>query len=62
MTDGPTPNHKAMATIRLSTSWEIWNERNNHARPMVILDKIKIEACLWVTAGAKRLGEIIPGE
>jgi hypothetical protein len=28
----------------------------------VILDKIKKEARLWVLAGAKRLGDLMPGE
>jgi hypothetical protein len=29
---------------------------------LVLLDKIKEEARLWVLAGAIRLGEIMPGE
>ena len=68
MTEGPTQNRKAAASLTLLTSWEIWNERNDrvfrnkHAPPFVVLDKIKKEARLWVLAGAKRLGEIMPGE
>ena len=62
------PNRKAMASVTLLTSWVIWNERNarvfrnKHAPTMVVFDKIKADARLWVIAGAKRLGEIVPGE
>jgi hypothetical protein len=62
------PNRKAMASLVLLTSWEIWNERNarvfrnKHTSSQAILAKIKNEAKIWVLAGAKRLGEILPGE
>jgi hypothetical protein len=52
----------------LLTVWEIWKERNarvfwNKLSPsFVILEGIKCEARLWVLAGAKRLGELMPGE
>ena len=61
-------NRKAMTSLVLLTSWEIWNEwnarvfRNKHASSINILSKIKLEAKLWVLAGAKRLGELMPGE
>ena len=61
-------NRKAMASITLLTSWVIWNERNahvyrnKHAPPTVLLEEIKTEARLWVIAGAKRLGELLPRE
>jgi hypothetical protein len=48
--------------------WEAWNERNarvfhNKLSPsFVIVDRIKAEARLWVLAGAKNLGTIMPGE
>jgi hypothetical protein len=63
-----SPHRKALATLILLTVWEIWNERNarvfhNKSAPsFVILDKIKSEARLWVLAGAKKLGSIMPGE
>ena len=68
MTTSCTPKRKAMASITMLVSWEIWNERNarvfrnKYAPPMALLAKIKTEARLWVLAGAKRLGEIMPGE
>jgi hypothetical protein len=68
MTSGATPNRRAIASLSLLVTWEIWAERNarvfhnKHAPPSVMLDKIKREARLWVLAGAKRLGEIMPGE
>ena len=68
MTNGQIPNRKAMASLALLVTWEIWNERNarifnnKHSPSFVILDRIKREARMWVTAGAKRLGEIMPRE
>lgn len=68
MTMGVLPHRKAMTSITLLVSWEIWNERNarvfrnKHASPPTIFAKIKFEANLWVLVGAKRLGELIPGE
>jgi hypothetical protein len=65
---GPTPQRKALATLMLLTVWELWNERNarvfrNKSSPsFVVLDRIKNEARLWVLAGAKKLGSIMPGE
>jgi hypothetical protein len=47
-------------------SWEIGNERNartfqnKQAPSTVIVDKIKREARLWITIGAKRLSELMP--
>jgi hypothetical protein len=68
LADGITPHRKALATLTMLTVWEIWNERNarvfrNKQSPsFVILDRIKTEARLWVLAGAKKLGSIMPGE
>ena len=59
---------KAMASLTLLTTWELWNERNarvfnnKHSPPLVILDRIKREARMWVLAGAKRMGEMMPRE
>jgi hypothetical protein len=68
MTDDPIPNLKAMASLTLLTSWEIWNKRNarvfqnKHAPSFVVFERIIREARLWVNAGAKRLGEMMPRE
>ena len=57
-----------MATLSMLTSWTIWNERNarifqlKSAPPTILLANIKIEAHTWVTAGAKKLGSIMPRE
>jgi hypothetical protein len=68
MTNSQMPNRKALSSLALLDTWELWNERNarvfnnKHATVAVILEKIKNEARLWVTAGAKHLGKIMPGE
>jgi hypothetical protein len=52
MTSGATPNRKAVASLTLLVTWEIWNERNarlfrnKHIPSFVLLDKIKKEARL----------------
>jgi hypothetical protein len=49
-------------------AWKFWNEMNvrvfRHIStlPSIVLAKIKVEARNWVTAGAKYLSCIIPGE
>jgi hypothetical protein len=68
LASGSSPQRKALASLLLLTVWEIWNERNarvfkNKSSPtFVILEKIKCEARLWVYAGARNLGSIMPGE
>ena len=68
MTNGQISNRKAMISLTLLVTGEIWNERNarvfnnEHSSSFVILDRIKREARMWVTAGGKRLGEIMPRE
>jgi hypothetical protein len=68
LVDGTSPHRKGLASLALLTVWEIWKERNarvfeHKLSPFfVILDKIKCEARLWVVAGAKRLGDMMPGE
>jgi hypothetical protein len=48
--------------------WEVWNERNarvfhnKFSSSFVIVDRIKAEAHLWVLAGSKKLGTIMPRE
>jgi hypothetical protein len=59
---------KDLASLALLFSWEIWNERNGrvfnnkHAPLSVILHKIKGEAKLWILAGDKCMGSLMPRE
>jgi hypothetical protein len=63
--DLPKPMRKGLATTLL-TPWMIWKHRNecvfDRAKPSVqsFLDKIKEEARLWVTVGAKGLRDMWP--
>jgi hypothetical protein len=53
---------KAIVVILMLSVWKIWSERNARvfhnvsSPPAVILANIKIEAQLWVRAGAAYLG------
>ena|ERR1041385_5935064 len=55
----------SMASLTMLVSWTIWNERNarifrnKSAPPPVLLNNIIEEAKLWVTAGARKLGNIV---
>jgi hypothetical protein len=68
MAVGTSPHRKGFASLTLLTVWEIWQERNARifchqaSLTFVILDKIKCEARLWVLAGAKCLGNLMPEE
>ena len=59
---------KAMASLLMLVSWELWNERNARifkhvsTMPTVVFDRIKLESRSWALAGAKHLGLIISGE
>ena len=59
---------KAMASITMLVTWTIWKERNarvfnnKSAPPPILLEIIKNEARLWVTAGAKLLSFVLLGE
>jgi predicted negative regulator of RcsB-dependent stress response len=52
---------KAMASLAMLVSWEIWKERNarvfrNNASTLsMLVTKIKDEAVIWSLAGAKAL-------
>jgi hypothetical protein len=67
MAERHSPNRKVLASLTLPTTAEIWKEHNakvfsnNHAPSMIILYKIKKEACLWFLAGAKCLGDLMLG-
>jgi hypothetical protein len=58
-------NRKAMSSLTLLVSWEVWCEchagvfRNKIALSQIVFDRTKLEARLWVLAGAKRLGELM---
>jgi hypothetical protein len=68
LAEGPSHHRKGLASLPLLAVWEIWKEwndrifRNKLSPTFVILDKIKCEARLWVIVGAKRLGDLMPGE
>jgi hypothetical protein len=68
MEEGSNPHRKDLASLTLLTVWVIWKERNARvfhkklSPSFVILDKIKCEARLSVIAGARRLGDLMPGE
>ena len=61
-------NRKALASLAMLVSWEIWLERNarvfqNKAiTATMLLQKIKNEVVLWSTAGAKALCNVMPRE
>uniref|UniRef100_A0A8R7R329 Reverse transcriptase zinc-binding domain-containing protein n=1 Tax=Triticum urartu TaxID=4572 RepID=A0A8R7R329_TRIUA len=62
------PSRSAMTSLLMLVSWEIWKERNarvfrNSATPTAVLVRnIKEEVKLWVMAGAKNLGVVMPRE
>jgi hypothetical protein len=68
MAGGTAPSRKAISSLALLVTWEVWNERNarvfrnKHTPSHVSIEKIKAGAHLWVRAGAKHLGNIMPGE
>jgi hypothetical protein len=59
---------KAMASLAMLISWEIWNERNARVFQQyfstsdMVINRIKDEARLWCLAGAKALCNIMPRE
>jgi predicted negative regulator of RcsB-dependent stress response len=56
---------KAMASLAMLISWEIWNERNARvfrqyfSTSDMVINRIKDEAWLWCLAGAKALCNIM---
>ena len=67
-TDMRNPGRRAMASLIMLVSWTLWNERNvrvfrhKSAPPPILLQNILLEANLWVTTGAKKLGRIVVRE
>jgi hypothetical protein len=61
-------NPKGVASLAMLMLWEVWKDRNNRvfnnkrAPSQVVFDRVKNEARLWVIAGAKNLGYLMPGE
>jgi hypothetical protein len=62
------PTGKAVASLAMLISWEIWKERNarvfrnTFSTLKAVLGKIKVEARLWSLAGAKALSVLMPRE
>ena len=61
-------SRKAMASLVMLVSWEIWKERNARVfrnistTSNMLLAKIKSEAVMWCYAGAKALSNVMPRE
>jgi hypothetical protein len=61
-------SRRAMSSLAMLVSWEVWKERNarvfrNHCSTvLMVATRIKNEATLWASAGAKKLGNVMPGE
>jgi hypothetical protein len=59
---------KAMASLALLVSGEVWNERNARefwnkaSTTMMVVAKIKEQVELWSTTGAKALSNVMPRE
>jgi hypothetical protein len=57
---------KAMASLVMLISWEIWKERNaqifrdTYTTSSYIIIKIKEEVALWSLAGAKAVSDVMP--
>jgi hypothetical protein len=62
------PQRKALSSLVMLVSWEIWKERNdrivrNHSITTdMLVNKIKDEAHMWCFAGAKALCSVIHSE
>jgi hypothetical protein len=62
------PQRKALSSLAMLVSWEIWKERNarvfrNHSITIdMLVNKIKDEAYMWCFAGAKALCSVIHSE
>jgi hypothetical protein len=62
------PSRKALASLVMLVSWEIWKERNarvfrnTYSTATMLLEKIKGEVALWSIAGARTISNIMPQE
>ena len=65
---GVSQHGKALASLAMLVSWELWKERNarvfrNQSSTMeMVANKIKDETRLWSLAGAKALSVLMPRE
>ena len=56
---------KAIRSLAMLIIWEVWKERNarvfnrHETSTTMLMEKIKAEANLWITAGAKDLGSVV---
>ena len=61
-------SRKAMTSLAMLVSWEIWQERNARvfrnvaSTAQMVIMKIKSETRMWSLARAKALSYVIPGE
>ncbi|KAF7085707.1 hypothetical protein CFC21_089105 [Triticum aestivum] len=59
---------KALASVMMLISWEIWTERNARVfrntaiLSTVLISKIKAKMSLWAMAGAKYMSVVMPRE
>jgi hypothetical protein len=59
---------KAISSLIMLVTWEVWKEINARVfqhvcrLPNVLVEAIKAEARLWMIAGAKHLGSLMPRE
>jgi len=57
---------KVVRSLTMLISWEVWKERNNRVfnrqetSATRLMEKIKAEAAIWATAGAKDIASVIP--
>jgi hypothetical protein len=62
------PSKKAMKSLVMLVSWEIWKERNARvfrsgvSTLNMVVSKVKEEVTLWSVAGAEALSIVIPRE
>ena len=62
------PNRKAMMSLAMLVSWEIWKERNarvfrhHSSTNAMVVTRIKDEAIMWGLARAKAVSNVMPRE
>jgi hypothetical protein len=65
---GHSGRRKALASLLMIISWNLWNKRNvrtvrnKSTLPIIIPTAIKLEAKSWALARTKHLGNLLPGE
>ena len=66
--NGPSNHRKALVSLAMLISWELWKERNafafrnQYTTTAMMVHKIKEETRLWTFAGAKALRILVPRE